>query len=48
MSAAQCRAARRKNLHRYGGARRKRSISEIVQSERIKSARMAAAKGKKK
>lgn len=48
MSAADCKAARRKNLARYGGVRRKRTISEAIADDRRKAARMEAAKKKKK
>ncbi len=50
MSVAQCRAARRKNRLRYGGARRKRNISESIAEERRKAAKaanMTATKPKK-
>jgi hypothetical protein len=46
MSAAQTRAARRKNIQRYGNARKARSVGEAMAEERIKAARAAAAKKK--
>lgn len=46
MSAADCRAARRKMLLRYGKAN-KRSVAESIAAERRKAIKEAAAKKKK-
>lgn len=49
MSAANCRAARRKMFARYGrGNGKRRTVAESITAEKDKAARQAAAAGKKK
>jgi len=47
MSAADCKAARRKNILRYGRGQLRKSVAEAIAEERQKAARQAAAKKKK-
>lgn len=46
MSVAQCKAARRRNIARYGRASSSRTIAESMARERAKAARAAAIKRK--
>jgi hypothetical protein len=48
MSASDCRAARRKNLLRYGHGRNARSVADAIVEERRKAARQAKAATKRK
>ena len=48
MSAADCRASRRKMILRYGRPGAKRTVAESIQAERAKAARQLSASKKKK
>ena len=49
MSVADCRAARRKMIMRYGrGNKSRRSVADAIADEKRKAARQAAATKKKK